>query len=142
LHEFDESQMTIRSPIFPLAKPLYGNHTTKRRAWRYGAGETATAALFLVTGAFFDFASQVLSKIGQVQAGEEDCLKGIDDPGYLSDGEIPITTKHLVEAYLRGQESPYWAAARAEWQARRERDTEKRRILDATAAELFGNDHM
>jgi len=39
-----------------------------------------TGALFLVAGVFCEFASEVLYRIGRVQAGVDERLEGINDP--------------------------------------------------------------
>jgi hypothetical protein len=95
-----------------------------------------TGALFLVAGAFLELASQIAEKIGDMPHG--DLSEIINDPGWLKDGP-PTPTERLVEAYMEGAESPYWEARSAKMEAEDDLETERTRILNATAAELFGN---
>jgi hypothetical protein len=107
---------------------------------RLGNEPLTTGALFLVAGAFLDLASVIVHRISKVQRGEEGGLGEIDAPGGLEAGP-PESARLLIEAYLQGRESagPYWDAYNAEGQAEDVLYEERMRILNATAAALFGN---
>jgi hypothetical protein len=54
-----------------------------------------TGALFLVAGVFCEFASEVLYRIGRVQAGVDERLEGIKDP-YLRGIPVADRTKLMI----------------------------------------------
>lgn len=150
-------QLNQKQRVEVLKKVNYGQETPeyKRRGRAEKAYEKAiastlqelnqepltTGALFVVTGAVLDFATNLLSQIGRMQSGEQSYFG--EELGDATNGFGPedvIGQKWLEELIKRyaGRDSvvdnAYWEKDEAEFE---ERHAEEE-LFDKTANEMFG----